>query len=275
MTQVSIEDPMENSVYMDSICGERSLLLTEEESLAGQTLISIETTDNVEWGILVYIQDHLPSFLACLRHLAPKDQEILLAYYFCGASQSLLAQIFSSTQTGCSFHIRIAVRTLAALLMFGGKNPNIDQLREILTEANLEEVFLLANGSRDQRVSLSLSQLLTEYMECRSFAVLGERHNVHRPDIRRVMSRVGGQLRSHKNPKQEALGAWIFSLIDKANPTGSGYSSRQVKKCVNKMIENNGILGNFRVPVDSSDFKFLFAPKANFKGHQRCTDMEH
>ena len=40
---------MENSAYMDSITASRSMLLTEEEALAGGTTISCETTD--EFGV--------------------------------------------------------------------------------------------------------------------------------------------------------------------------------------------------------------------------------
>jgi len=70
---------MENSAYMDSITAERSLLLTEEEQLAGATTISLETQNEFgEDDFYVYSREHFADWLRVLRNLSLEQQEMLL-----------------------------------------------------------------------------------------------------------------------------------------------------------------------------------------------------
>jgi hypothetical protein len=75
---------MENSAYMDSVTSARSMLLTEEEALAGGTPISCETTD--EFGaddIYVYCQE------VCFADESCPLGEVV---HFCYELGTLLAQ---------------------------------------------------------------------------------------------------------------------------------------------------------------------------------------
>jgi hypothetical protein len=102
---------MENSAYMDSITASRSMLLTEEEALAGGTTISCETTD--EFGvddIYVYCQEHFADWLRVIRVLSREQQELLLSYYLLGKTQIVLSKLLQATQTVMSFRIRMAVK---------------------------------------------------------------------------------------------------------------------------------------------------------------------
>ena len=54
------------------------------------------------------MQEHFGQFLRLLRHLPAEDQELLLSYYVLGKTQNTLATIQHSTQTVCSFKIRMA-----------------------------------------------------------------------------------------------------------------------------------------------------------------------
>jgi hypothetical protein len=132
---------MENSAYMDSITAARSMLLPEEEALAGGTTISCETTD--EFGvddIYVYCQEHFADWLRVIRVLSREQQELLLSYYLLGKTQSTLAEIHNSTQTVISFRIRMAVKLLGTYLMMNGP-PDADTMHRILDKAGLEHPF--------------------------------------------------------------------------------------------------------------------------------------
>jgi hypothetical protein len=67
---------MENSAYIDAMVASRSVLLSDEEALAGGTTISCETTD--EWTTsMSTARTTLPNWLRVIRVL---NQELLLSY---------------------------------------------------------------------------------------------------------------------------------------------------------------------------------------------------
>ena len=145
----------ENSAYFDSIVATRALLLDEEESLEGNTLISLESqADMAEEDILTYIQENFAGFLRILRSLKKEDQELLLSYYLLSKTQNTLATIHKSTQTVCSFRIRMAVKTLGTFIMMGGA-PTVETMHEILTKAGLE----------DSLKPIGLSKIVDEYVK--------------------------------------------------------------------------------------------------------------
>src|SRR5580700_9893120 len=129
---------MENSAYMDAITAERSLLLTDEEALAGGTTISCETTD--EFGvddIYVYCQEHFADWLRVIRVLSREQQELLLSYYLLGKPQIVLSKLLQTTQTVCSFRIRMAVKLAGTYLTMGG-TPDEATMRTIPLKPGLE-----------------------------------------------------------------------------------------------------------------------------------------
>jgi hypothetical protein len=162
---------MENSAYMDSITSARSMLLSDEEALAGGTTISCETTD--EFGvddICVYCQEHFADWLRVIRVLSREQQELLLSYYLLGKTQIVLSKLLQTTQTVCSFRIRMAVKLAGTYLMMGGA-PDIEAMRLILNKAGLEHSL----------EGVSLSEIIAMYVECRSFQRIADICNLHRP----------------------------------------------------------------------------------------------
>ena len=242
----------ENTPYFDSITSARSILLTEEEQLEGCTTISLETQQDLsEEDILTYVLENFSEFLKMLRFLKKEDQELLLSYYLLSKTQNTLAIIHKSTQTVCSFRIRMAVKTLACFIMMG--EPTVDRMHDILTRAGLEK-------SLDK---IDLSEIIDLYAKTRSFQRIAEVHHLHRPDIRRAMSRASKQLMESKDAQEHALGAYIHSLIDKANPSGVGYSKRKVSKLGHIYRTDPALLGEFRIKVEDPDFDHMFVSRAN------------
>lgn len=179
-----LEVPMENSAYIDSITAARSVLLTDEEALAGGTTISCETTD--EFGvddIYVYCQEHFADWHRVIRVLSREQQELLLSYYLLGKPQIVLSKLFQTTQTVCSFRIRMAVKLAGTYLMMGGA-PDVETMRVILIKAGLEHSL----------EGVSLSEIIAMYAECRSFQRIANVYELHRPDVRRAMSKASKQL---------------------------------------------------------------------------------
>jgi hypothetical protein len=243
----------ENSAYFDSIVATRAMMLNEQESLEGQTLIGLECqADMAEEDILTYIQENFAGFMRILRSLKKEDQELLLSYYLLSKTQNTLATIHKSTQTVCSFRIRMAVKTLGTYIMMGG-TPTVEMMHEILTTAGLESSL----------VKIDLSKVIDEYVKCRNFQRIAEIHKLHRPDIRRAMSRASKQLMDSKDPREHALGAYIHSLIDKANPAGQGFSKRKIAKQCHIYRTDPAILGEFRISVGDPEFGHMFVSRAN------------
>lgn len=247
-----VNNTVEITPYMENISAARAMLLDEEHQLEGATTISLETQqDLMEEDILTYVMENFSEFLKMLRFLKKEDQELLLSYYVLAKTQNTLAIIHKSTQTVCSFRIRMAVKTLACFIMMG--EPTIPHMHEILIGAGLE----------DSLEKIDLSEIIDLYAKTRSFQHIAEVHHLHRPDIRRAMSRASKQLMDSKDAQQHALGAYVHSLIDKANPSGIGYSKRKMQKLGHVYISDPPTLGEFRVSVTDPSFAFWFISRAN------------
>jgi hypothetical protein len=255
----------ENTAYFDSITATRSMRLSEEDALAGNTMLSLETTGEFgEDDIYVYCQEHFADWLRVIRVLSLEQQELLLSYYLLGKTQIVLSKLLQATQTVCSFRIRMAVKLAGTYLMMGGA-PTQEQMRVILSKAGLEHSL----------EGVSLSEAISMYAECRSFQRIANVYHLHRPDSRRAMSRaaqflLGGD-HAHKEidvnqttPEQLAIGAYIFNLIDKSNPTGQGKSERQKAKTARCVVRvDPPCTGEFRVAVNDPGWDSIFVSRAN------------
>lgn len=166
-------------------------------------------------------------------------------------TQNTLAIIHKSTQTVCSFRIRMAIKTLACFIMMG--EPTVEHMHDILEKAGLE----------NNLEKINLSDVIDLYVKTRSFQRIAEVHGLHRPDIRRAMSRASKTLMESKDPSEHALGAFIHSLIDKASPTGTGFSKRKTAKLGHIYRVDPPILGEFRIHVEDPDFDHFFVSRAN------------
>src|SRR5271166_6075627 len=149
---------------MESLVGNRALLLTEEEALEGNVTISQETQlDQQEQKKFGYIQDNFANFITALRHLKKEDQEMLLSYYILSKTQNTLALIHKSTQTVCSFRIRQAVKRIGTFMMLGA--PTEEVMAKVFKKADLENE-LPVNSKGDQ---VGLSKVVSLYEQTRSF----------------------------------------------------------------------------------------------------------
>jgi hypothetical protein len=72
--------------------------------------------------------------------------------------------------------------------------------------------------------TIRLSDVIEMYAKVKSFASVAKHYGVHRPEVRRAMSNASKALMcrdeaaEQTDPELHAIGAYIFSLIDKANP---------------------------------------------------------
>ena len=241
----------ENTPYFDSITSARAMLLDEDEQLEGATTISLETqADLAEEDICSFITDNFDRFLKTLRFLKQEDQELLLSYYLLSKTQNTLALIHKSTQTVCSFRIRMAVKTLGTFMLVG--EPTEELLHEVLEKAGME-----------YSLKAPLSQIIMEYVRCRNFQQVALHFGLHRPDVRRAMSRASKALMDSKDGREAATAAWVHSLIDKVSPVGTGFSKRKAQKMGHIYMRSSEILGQFRVNIEHPDFGEFFVSRAN------------
>jgi hypothetical protein len=248
----------ENSAYFQSIDAHRAMLLTEEEQLEGNTTISLETCpDMTEEDILTYISENFSDFLKILRFLSKEDQELLLSYYVLSKTQNTLALIHKSTQTVCSFRIRQAVKRIGTFMMLGA--PTEEVMAKVFKGASMEDV--LPVNSKGDRVKLSKVVML--YEKTHSFQQVADTFGLHRPDIRRAMSRTAKILGESKEPSEIAMSAFVQGLIDKASASGQGFSKRKLSKLCHIYRADPTCLGDFVIDVQNPDFKSLFTSRAN------------
>jgi len=249
---------LENSPYMESITGHRSMMLTEEDQLEGQTTISLETCNDLQdTDVLSFIQERFADFLVTLRFLSKEDQELLLSYYILSKTQNTLALIHKSTQTVCSFRLRQAVKRIGTFMLLGA--PTEDVMRGVFEKAGLEGA--LPPNVRGEQVGLS--KAVAMYERTRSFQQVADAFGLHRPDIRRAMSRAAKQLSEAHDARGIALGAFIHGLIDKASASGQGFSKRKLGKMCHTYRTDPDILGMFRIDVTHPDFRSVFTSRAN------------
>lgn len=256
----------ENTPYFESITGRRSILnsrgdhgeLDEQEVLEGRTTISLETCSELQdEDILTYINENFPDFLRIIRFLSKEDQELLLSYYILSKTQNTLALIHKSTQTVCSFRIRQAVKRIGTFMMLGA--PTEEVMAKVFEQAGLENE--LPPNAKGERVGLS--KAVTFYERTRSFQQVADMFGLHRPDIRRTMSRAAKTLGESAEPREMALAAFVHGLIDKASASGQGFSKRKISKLCHVYRNDPDLLGAFRIDVTHPDFKYLFTSRAN------------
>jgi hypothetical protein len=227
--------------------------------MEGITTVSAETVEElVKDDTLVYVSNNLPEFLRRLRFLSKEDQELLLSYYLLSKTQNTLALIHKSTQTICSFRIRMAIKKFGTFLMLG--IPTVEIMGEILERAGFEHTLEKDGLNR----TMPLSKVIDAYAKTRNFQRVAEIYHLHRPDIRRAMSRASKALMLSKNGRELALGAFLHGLIDKASASGQGYSKRKLAKQCHIYIKMPDILGKFSIDVNDPDFdKYLLVARAN------------
>ena len=181
---------------------------------------------------------------------------MLLSYYLLSKTQNTLAIIHKSTQTVCSFRIRMAVKTLGTFVMMG--EPTEEMLHTILEKAGLENSL-----EKEGQPAPALSKIVMEYVRTRNFQQVATHFGLHRPDVRRAMSRASKALMDSKEGKEAATAAWLHSLIDKVSPVGTGFSKRKAQKLGHLYRSDPAILGQFRMNIEDPSFGHMFVSRAN------------
>jgi hypothetical protein len=113
--------------------------------------LSLETCEEFtsEQDIYTYATEHLDQFIRFVRFLSKREQDLIMAYYLLGTTQTDLGNIFGVTQTICSSQLRLIVRAFGALVMFQGE-PTEQQLDTILSSAGYATVLM---NSKHERIT--------------------------------------------------------------------------------------------------------------------------
>jgi hypothetical protein len=250
--------------FFDAVVAARSVLLDDETALEGATTVSLETqTDMVESDVLTYIEDNFPQFLTNLRYLSKEDQELLLGYYVLAKTQTSLALLHRSTQTLCSARIRLAMQKMGTYLIMGPPTPEL--MRKYFDDVKVPVTD--SDGTRDVALEnllpVPLSKVVELYSRTRSFQRVAEVLQLHRPEVRRVMSLATKVLGDSDDRCKKAIGAYLFDMIDKASASGAGFSRRKMEKQGNIFLTTSSLFGDFRVDVTHPDWGQFFSSRAN------------
>jgi len=249
----------EDTGFWDSITAKRAEIAfgdDEQACLEGSQLISIETQDDTgpEESVYAYVEVNFPAFLGHIRALSLQDQERVLSYYCLKKTQDHLATIFRSTQTVASFQLRAAVKCMVALVAWGGREPSVDTMEPLLQRVGCNKL-----GDHN------LAELVLEYSYCKSFDEVAQKHGIHRPVIRRAISHASQEMTQAKHPPAvQALGWFLFKLIDRMNPRGKGPSRRALMRAGDFAVEVPAVVGVNLVRTDDPHISSFFQSRANF-----------
>jgi hypothetical protein len=241
----------ENTKYFEVITAKRSMLLSEEEALAGNTTISLETqAGELDNDVFTTFTEHPALLFRNIRFLEKRDQELLLSYYLLNKSQRVLGVIMRLTQTLTSANINRAEKCMAARLLF--TEPIPEDIAEQLDNCGMLDIVGTAK----------LSEVIYDYSLCFDFADTADNFNITRTFIRPAMRDAISRLAACSDDKAKALSAYIQSLIEKKSATGKGLTARQQKKTCHLFKIDSSILGDFRIDVQHPDFDQVFVSKA-------------
>ena len=234
----------ENSPYFESITAARSMLVEDPFESENET-ISLETqSDLAKDSIGASLRDNFGQFLPLLRQLNVEDYEMFLSYYFLKKPQWCLAKLYQSTQTLCSFRIRMALKKLGIVTLYQGQ-PSTEVLDTILESHGLNHIL----------PDVATSALVDDYRRLRSFSSVALHRGLHRPDVRRALTKASSTLMADAHEEHMAIGAYIHGMIDKASITGSGYSARKVAKHAHLHKSDPGCVGSFDIDVMDPSFE--------------------
>lgn len=241
----------ENTPYFENIVAHRALLL-DPEDYQNEHTISLETqADIVCQSIVSYIQDNFSNFMEYLKYLSSEDQELLLSYYLLGKTQWSIARLHGSTQTICSFKLRLAMKRLGMYILLG--KPTVEKVETILRTV----------GCSHYNEEVSYAALIEAYAKTRSFKAVALQFNLERPEVHRALSTLSKQLLTDKEASVVALGAYVFGLIDKASAQGKGLSIRERSKICPIYRRDPALVGAFTKDVGLPEFDQCLVSKAN------------
>lgn len=233
----------ENTAYFESITAARSMRVTDPEAFTHET-ISMETQSELARDTVgESLQAHFGDILPHLRLLSPEDQELLFSYFLLSKPQWCLAKLYQSTQTLCSLRIRLALKKLGIVTLYGG-HPSQEELDKVL---DVHELNDLVEG-------VKTSTLIVEYRQRRSFSAVADVLRVHRPAIRRALTQVVNVLMEDPHDEHVAVGAYVHGLIDKASIQGQGYSARKAQKLSHVHKVDPALVGSFHISLADPAF---------------------
>lgn len=226
----------ENSPYFESITAAQSMKVRDPFDTVNQT-ISLETQlDLARNSISESLRENLGAFLPSMKNLSLEDYEMILAYYFLGQPQWCLAKLCHSTQTLCSFRIRQALKKLGIVATYKG-HPGEKDLDDVLEMHDLNHLI----------PTVKTSLLVVEYRKRRSFLAVADELHLHRPDVRRALTKAANVLMADKHDAHAALGAYIHGFLDKASISGVGFSQRKTQQLADVYKADPKCAGEFIV----------------------------
>jgi hypothetical protein len=242
--------PISDHAYLESLSIERTMLLSEEEQLHGDTTVSAETCDDlVSDGIDIFLHSNFPEFLKAMRKLTSEEQDLLLEYYILNKPQALIGKTHQTTQTQASFALRAAVGSLCAQMMLG--MPTIADVHRVLVEGGVQDTFIYKRWGSKYDVQGTLSEAIVMYATLRNSRKVAEYFGF-RGSVRQILRQCTASL-GNGGSEQRALASYVNTITAF---TRKQKGSRHIART------DPDIVGQFRVRVDDPNFGHMFVPSA-------------
>jgi hypothetical protein len=251
------EQPYHDAAYWNQIVSQQSMRVSQEDSLAGETLISLETNpDREDTDFLTYVRENFESFVGLLRQLPPREQEMLLTYYMLSKPQHVVGCLCQMTQTICSRVLRQNVKAICCLIMYGGR-PTEAQMRKEFGKADKTTVNSM--WSRQPPVEVSLSHLLALYDRTRDYRAIAAKLGLARADVYRTIAAAAETLSESPNPRFKALGFFFLVVTYKTSRESVGLTAKErSKRVLVYRARDPLILGKFERPLNAPGIEEVF-----------------
>lgn len=253
----------ENTPYFDSITSARALLVDEEESLHGSTLISAESQgDLTQETTYCWIREAPEIFFSAIRKLPPHYQDGMLSYFLLSKTQVHLGKfVLQTSQTMASTIMTRAVEMLCACFTFKDGVPTHEQIKSILEKAGIEQVELWSQEKVP--VKADLSDMLMILYRDRSYSAIATKLGLWRPDVRRIIRGAVDDLIASPDGDCRMLGSHLFSIVDSLAPAGQEKSKKYRKKTGIIRHRDSDACGQFRIRIEDPGWKDLFQPTSS------------
>jgi len=183
----------------------------ENASDTGSVETLVSATD--KYDIANFARDDPQRFLELVKHLSPRDQEIILCFAVLQKRPTDLSILFGKAGHRAEEDLHKAAHKLAGLVEFGVL-PELRRFDKIL-----ERQRLSVYGEH------SFAACLWQYSRCRDF--LEASRLLGQAGLRQQMLRAFKILHAAEGREEGLLAGWILWLVDGSDPKGKGWRKRK------------------------------------------------
>ena len=239
------------STYLTLRTQRRAMDLSQEESSAGNELVSVETCpDQGHEHVRAFVEEHFGQFRKMISPLPEIYQDYLYCYLVVGKSQVYMGKVWKCTQTMISSRIRQAQKVLGALMLFQG-DPT----------AHIDAV-IAAEGLQDA-MDGHLGDAIRMYADTHSFETTGLEFGLPKGTVKIALTEASRTLLSRRDMRAQGMGAWLQMHMEIGSDEMK-YSARRLQgEAADIYMVDPDECGQFAINLSSPGWDKVLAARAD------------